>query len=478
MKIMNRLSGAMIVIIISIAVLFLAVNPEEVAGKAGGFGYLDHSTNRTLVPIRFVSESLGAVVSWDKDTKTVKIEDADTSVKLRIGSKQAIINNATVKIEVAPEIKQGTTYVPLRFVNDALGYVTTWDGERYTAIVENEQASVEIVVDQSRAPIKYSGTVTTSNGNIQATYRIIDLTDRDLAIDIGLAQGRVGATESLAKIARSNGAQMAINGTFFDAYSANNDPYGVLKKAGKLIHLGRGKTTIGFTAQQEVVMDVLSPKVSGSTNGSNDWNNNWYVTWINREASDASNQAILYTSDYGKQITYSNGLHVVVKNGVVTALSSGTTQIPSNGYILYFSGASEKQFSDRFEIGTKVDYTIEHQSERTSESEWQEVITAVGAGPRLVRNGQVDVGIKAESFVDPSITSKKAARSAIGVTNDRRLILLTSRGATINQLASAMKKIGAQDAMNLDGGASSGLYENGSYLTSPGRELSNVLLFK
>ncbi|KAF6594345.1 phosphodiester glycosidase family protein, partial [Paenibacillus sp. EKM208P] len=83
--------------------------------------------------------------------------------------------------------------------------------------------------------------------------------------------------------------------------------------------------------------------------------------------------------------------------------------------------------------------------------------------PRLVTNGQVSLNVKAEGFKDPKILTGGGARSALGISRDHKLILLTTSGATIPQLAQMMKQAGAYQAMNLDGGASSGLYYNGSY---------------
>lgn len=103
---------------------------------------------------------------------------------------------------------------------------------------------------------------------------------------------------------------------------------------------------------------------------------------------------------------------------------------------------------------------------------------ALQAGPRLVTNGKVSLNIKAEGFKDPKILTGGGARSALGITRDHKLILLTTSGATIPQLAQIMKQAGAYQAMNLDGGASSGLYYNGSYLTTPGRQISNAIIVK
>lgn len=103
---------------------------------------------------------------------------------------------------------------------------------------------------------------------------------------------------------------------------------------------------------------------------------------------------------------------------------------------------------------------------------------AVQAGPRLLADGKVSLNVKKEGFKDPKILTGGGARSALGITRDHKLILLTTGGATIPQLAEMMKQAGAYQAMNLDGGASSGLYYNGSYLTVPGRQISTAIVVK
>lgn len=104
------------------------------------------------------------------------------------------------------------------------------------------------------------------------------------------------------------------------------------------------------------------------------------------------------------------------------------------------------------------------------------VLGALQAGPRLLVNGKVALNVAGEGFRDPKILTGGGSRSALGITRDHKLILLTSGGATIPQLAEIMKQAGAYQAMNLDGGASSGLYYNGKYLTTPGRLISNALV--
>ena len=79
--------------------------------------------NRTQVPIRFVSEKLGLKVVWNEKKKTVSIGD---SVVLTINSKDVKTPNGVVKMDTVPFIKGGTTFVPIRFVSEAMGYTVDY----------------------------------------------------------------------------------------------------------------------------------------------------------------------------------------------------------------------------------------------------------------------------------------------------------------------------------------------------------------
>jgi hypothetical protein len=83
--------------------------------------------NRTLVPIRFIVEQLGAQVGWDEKTKQVTIEKDDKKIILKIGSKEVLINNSKVTLDVPAEIKDERTMVPLRFISEAFGAQVGWD---------------------------------------------------------------------------------------------------------------------------------------------------------------------------------------------------------------------------------------------------------------------------------------------------------------------------------------------------------------
>ncbi|CAM2995140.1 stalk domain-containing protein [Paenibacillus sediminis] len=83
------------------------------------------SSERVKVPIRFVSEALGAKVSWNKSKVT--IQKGESSVELTIGQATAVINGQTKTYDTKIELKQNRTFVPLRLVSEALGENVDWD---------------------------------------------------------------------------------------------------------------------------------------------------------------------------------------------------------------------------------------------------------------------------------------------------------------------------------------------------------------
>lgn len=81
--------------------------------------------NRTLTPVRFVAETMGAAVSWNQETQTAVIEQNGTIISVPIGSDTLSIERGdgtdAVKMDTAAIIRDERTYVPIRFVAEALG---------------------------------------------------------------------------------------------------------------------------------------------------------------------------------------------------------------------------------------------------------------------------------------------------------------------------------------------------------------------
>ncbi|WP_169823133.1 SpoIID/LytB domain-containing protein [Anaerobacillus alkalilacustris] len=93
--------------------------------------------DRTLVPLRFVSEQLGADVSWDSSTLDITITTSNKKLILRGGSRTVSVNARNTTIDVAPEIIRGTTFVPLRFVSEQIGAQVKWHENTRSIVITN-----------------------------------------------------------------------------------------------------------------------------------------------------------------------------------------------------------------------------------------------------------------------------------------------------------------------------------------------------
>jgi internalin A len=93
----------------------------------------------TLVPMRAIFEQLGASIFWDDVSNTVTAKKGDIKVSTQIGSIIAKINDNTFTLLTSPTIINGSTMVPLRFVSEALGAKVDWDASTKTvSIISND----------------------------------------------------------------------------------------------------------------------------------------------------------------------------------------------------------------------------------------------------------------------------------------------------------------------------------------------------
>lgn len=97
---------------------------------------------RTLVPMRAIFEALGAEIYWDQETKTVSAGRGEVALAIQIGNPYANINNEAHELDVPAQIVNDRTMVPLRFVSQALGAQVGWDQATYTATITDPAAPV------------------------------------------------------------------------------------------------------------------------------------------------------------------------------------------------------------------------------------------------------------------------------------------------------------------------------------------------
>lgn len=91
--------------------------------------FIDSLAGRAYVPLRFVSEALGGAVDWDQETRTAGVNKSGTRVLMQVGSKSPTVDGQVRVIDAAALLINGRTVVPLRFIGECLGAAVEWDAE-------------------------------------------------------------------------------------------------------------------------------------------------------------------------------------------------------------------------------------------------------------------------------------------------------------------------------------------------------------
>mgnify|MGYP005840491871 CR=1 FL=1 len=108
--------------------------------------------------------------------------------------------------------------------------------------------------------------------------------------------------------------------------------------------------------------------------------------------------------------------------------------------------------------------------------DWTGCRGGLAAGPRLVRSGEKDINVERDGF-SPRAAGVRAWRCAVGATKEGKLIMCAVKDdITLSTLGEVMLELGAQDAINLDGGGMCALYESGRYHARPLSRMNNLLV--
>ncbi|MGB9839364.1 stalk domain-containing protein [Thermovenabulum sp.] len=134
---------------------------------------------RTLVPIRFVSENLGATVDYKREygLERVYIKKNDRSIEMTIGNKDIKINNTVVAYEVSPLIKDNRTFVPIRVISESLGYTVGWDEKNLTVLIDTTKPLQNTIIGYKGSEgFQYKYRYDTENKSYCKHLIILDLT--------------------------------------------------------------------------------------------------------------------------------------------------------------------------------------------------------------------------------------------------------------------------------------------------------------
>lgn len=323
-------------------------------------------------------------------------------------------------------------------------------------------------------------TISYSGGSKVVNSVWVNLNDPTIRLEVVCANDLVGTTAPMKEIAASAANEetkvlAAINGGFFNAYE-DLQPAGTLQVQGETLFFDTG-VHFGVDANNQPMMLPLKLTIEGATNGSWEYPNNFDAWNLNYNYSNPLATAI-FTPAYGKKTPSHEVTSIVVDKKVVTKIVSGQADIPSEGYVIVTGNTGQIA---KFMVGTSVDYRLKYalydfKTKSISDAvDFTQIRSGVSAGPTLVSNSIIVVDPVLEGFTEAKITTTRAQRSFIGTTKDLQMVMGVVSNVNLEELAEICKNMGLEEAMNLDGGGSSGLMINGTYILQPGRNLSNII---
>lgn len=147
--------------------------------------------SRTLVPLRAVFEAMGATVTWDDKTQKITCTLNDNEVTLTVGSTALRINGiSTVTLDTPATVINDRTLVPVRAISEGLGAAVDWNPEKNQVIItspvevtEEELASIKSKVEQTDG--KYTESFLSSDGKIilSFTYTYPKISSSEAGVD-------------------------------------------------------------------------------------------------------------------------------------------------------------------------------------------------------------------------------------------------------------------------------------------------------
>ena len=293
-----------------------------------------------------------------------------------------------------------------------------------------------------------------------------------LKIKPQIAGSKLNSKTTVRRIAQKEQAIIAINGGFFKP--ATGVPLGALMIDGKVL-TGPIYNRVGLGIFEN--SHKTSFKMENIKFEINAKSNNYKVKIDNiNQPRMLQSYMLLYTSDWSKTspVAPKTGYNLLVRNNKPIKISANPIELEEGDFVLQGNKETISKLAKDGKI--YIDFKMQEGFEDAKH--------IIGAGPYLVKDSKVFVDVANQKL---QAISGKNPRSAIGYKNDGTLIIVTvdgreerSVGMTLYELASFMKELGCEYAMNFDGGSSSAMYVNGkitnSAINKEGISVSNALV--
>jgi flagellar hook assembly protein FlgD len=293
------------------------------------------------------------------------------------------------------------------------------------------------------------------------------------SLGAALSNNAIVGTEKLTDMEKDASGAATVVGVNGDFFAKDGSPTGMVMRSGALDFApAPQRSSLGIGADGMIA--VARVGFDGT------WRGTDQRRQLDLNRLPVAGHTTLYTSAWGPTTPAESGVVAdvigalppttpnTVLTGVVTQTSAnGGIAIPPGGAVLVARGNQAPHLSAEAPVGTNVEIRL------TLTPDWHTMIGAIGGGPVLVAAGK-PVFRASESFGDPVLNSR-TARSAVGQLSDGRVLLVTAEGGSLGysagmtnyELAVALARLGAVNAMSLGTGDSAAMAFDGTLLTQP-----------
>lgn len=284
-----------------------------------------------------------------------------------------------------------------------------------------------------------------------------DPASAELRADVVLSADRFGSLKKLSTIAKEKGAVAAVNGAFFNFKSRH--PVGYLILDGKPVQAPlalKERTTFGI--MKDGTPMIGRPKFRRRIKPEREYFS--VIDGINKPCGNF--EIVIFNYEYGDKAEVPEGGRgfALDENGKVVSLhEGGPAPIPADGGLLVVGQRYMKNFQKTV-AGDTIQLT------QTLMFPWENIDSGFGSIVLLLEDGKDAFDPKFENI--PSYLMGRAARTAVGITAEGRMILLATNGKgdsasglTFQETGRALKDLGCVSGVALDGGGSTTMWYEG-----------------
>lgn len=304
-----------------------------------------------------------------------------------------------------------------------------------------------------------------------------DMNDPLLRVDVAMAGNKIGSVAKLEDLSKSHGEEEvlgSINAAFFNMRE-DTQPASTVVINGDVQHIANYGSVMGFNSENKLIIERPYIKLEGAIDGQWEAPYDWKAENINHLYQKPFHSIMIFNDFYVGKAPVDVRCVLVERNQVI-GIFDYFPELSKDQYVLC---AYDKNLLKYFKIGSHVEYRSRYFFDEGNKSSNQilsmdEIKTAVGVGPTLVKDGKYAI---AKDLERHSLSSY-SQRSMIGMSADKRLAMVVTSKMRFDTLAYLALDLGLKEAINLDGGGSSSMMVGDIPIRSTSRKISNAVVVK